>query len=68
MKKIILSAFIIFMALFSYSQTGDLLREKLDSIFNFINKSEIPTGYLKEYGSEMLPLHLFDGLITERTR
>src|SRR5690606_25356221 len=56
---------IIFMALFSYSQTGDPLREKLDSIFNFINKSEIPTGYLKEYGSEMLPLHVFNGILSD---
>ncbi len=65
MKKIILLTVIIFVALFSFAQTGDPLRDKLDSIFNFINKSEIPTGYLKEYGSEMLPLHLLNGLLTD---
>ena len=53
------------MALFSFAQTGDPLRDKLDSIFKFIDKSQIPTGYLKEYGSEMVPLHLFNGLLTD---
>ena len=61
MKKILLTAVIAFMALFSFAQTGDPLRDKLDSIFKFIDKAQIPTGYLKEYGSEMIPLHLFMG-------
>ena len=65
MKKILLTAAIIITALLSYAQTGDALRDKLDSIFTFIDKSQIPTGYLKEYGSEMVPLHLFNGLLTD---
>jgi hypothetical protein len=65
MKKILLTTAIIFMALCSNAQTGDALRDKLDSIFTFIDKTQIPTGYLKEYGSEMVPLHLFNGLVTD---
>ena len=42
MKKILLATAIISMALFSYAQSGDPLRDKLDSIFKFINKSQIP--------------------------
>ena len=48
----------------SFSQI-DPLRQKLDSIFQYVDKSQIPTGYLKEYGSEFLPLHWFNGLLTD---
>jgi Secretion system C-terminal sorting domain len=43
----------------------DPLRKKLDSIFQYVDKTQIPTGYLKEYGSEFLPLHSFNGLLTD---
>jgi hypothetical protein len=43
----------------------DPLRQKLDSIFQYVDKTQIPTGYLKEYGSEFLPLHWFNGLLTD---
>ena len=32
----------------SFCQT-DLLRQKLDSVFQYIDKSQIPNGYLKKY-------------------
>ncbi len=35
MKKFVLTIIITFIALFSFAQTGDALRDKLDSIFNF---------------------------------
>ena len=47
-----------------YSQI-DPLRQKLDSIFQYVDKTQIPTGYLKEYGSEFLPIHWFNGLLTD---
>ena len=46
MKKIILVIACIIAGLFSYAQT-DTLSGKLDSIFQNIDKSQIPTGYLK---------------------
>lgn len=68
MKKIILAIAAILITFFSFSQTGDPLRDKLDSIFKFIDKTQIPTGYLKEYGSEMVPMHLFNGLLTDSNK
>ena len=65
MKKIILAIAVCITAMVSNAQSGDNLRDKLDSIFTFIDKSQIPTGYLKEYGSEMVPLHLFNGLLND---
>jgi hypothetical protein len=62
---------IIFSVLVSYMLTNkafsqiDPLRQKLDSIFQYVDKTQIPTGYLKEYGSEFLPLHLFNGILTD---
>jgi hypothetical protein len=43
----------------------DPLRQKLDSIFQYVDKTQIPTGYLKEYGSELLPIHWFNGVLTD---
>jgi hypothetical protein len=43
----------------------DPLRKKLDSIFQYIDKSQIPTMYLKEYGSQFLPIHRFNGVLTD---
>ena len=48
----------------SFAQT-DPLRQKLDSIFQYVDKTQIPTGYLKEYGSEFLPVHWFNGILTD---
>ncbi len=64
MKKIIFVITCFFAGISSYAQT-DALRQKLDSIFQYINKNQIPTGYLKEYGSEMVPMHYFNGLVTD---
>ena len=54
----------LIISLKSFSQV-DPLRQKLDSIFQYVDKSQIPTGYLKEYGSEFLPLHWFNGILTD---
>ena len=47
-----------------FSQT-DPLRQKLDSIFQYVDKAQIPTGYLKEYGSEFMPVQWFNGILTD---
>ena len=46
MKKLLLFAAMIIAVLNLYAQT-DPLREKLDSIFQHIDKNQIPSGYLK---------------------
>ena len=55
MKKTLIVTAMIIAALQSFSQT-DPLREKLDSIFQYVDKTQIPTGYLKVYGAELMPL------------
>ena len=52
------------LSLKTFSQI-DPLRQKLDSIFQYVDKTQIPTGYLKEYGSEFLPMHWFNGILTD---
>ena len=64
MKKLLLVVATMIVTFQTFSQT-DLLRQKLDSIFQYINKTQIPTGYLKEYGAELMPIHCFNGVITD---
>ncbi len=54
----------MFLPIFLFAQT-DALRIKLNSIFQNIDKSQVPTGYLKEYGAEPIPIHCFKGLLTD---
>ena len=61
----ILIAFILLISTNSFGQTGDPLRDKLDSIFINIDKSQIPNGYLQEYGAEFTPLHRYNGALTD---
>ncbi len=67
MKKIFLLLSLLIVGLYSFAQI-DPLRQKLDSVFQNVNKTQIPTGYLKEYGAELMPLHWFNGLLTESNR
>lgn len=64
MKKLLLVVTTMIVTLQIFSQT-DLLRQKLDSIFQYIDKTQIPTGYLKEYGAELMPIHCFNGILTD---
>ncbi|MCW3073048.1 MAG: hypothetical protein JWP69_117 [Flaviaesturariibacter sp.] len=64
MKKLFILWAMLLAWLYSFAQT-DPLREKLDSVFQHVNKSLIPTGYLKEYGAEFMPLHCFNGVLTD---
>lgn len=64
MKKLLLFATIITISLQTLGQV-DPIRQKLDSIFQHVDKTQIPTGYLKEYGAEFMPLHWFNGVVTD---
>jgi hypothetical protein len=64
MNKILI-LFILFISTNSNAQTGDPLRDKLDSIFYNIDKSQIPSGYLQEYGAEFTALHRYNGMPTD---
>jgi len=50
------------------SPGADSLRQKLDVIFANINKSQVPTGYLYEYGVRLLPFRYFTGALSDSNR
>jgi hypothetical protein len=54
---------IIVLCIKGFSQI-DPLRQKLDTIFQYVDKAQIPTGYLKEYGNEFMPIQWFNGVLT----
>ena len=64
MKKILTVIAILIIVLQTQAQV-DVVRLKLDSIFQNINKAQIPTGYLKEYGAELMPLQCYNGIMTD---
>ena len=64
MKPLIIAMLCCF-SIHCYSQTGDPLRDKLDTIFQSVDKNQIPTGYLSEYGTEFTPLHWYNGVLTD---
>ena len=54
MKKILVAAILLLVHLCASAQT-DPVRTQLNSIFQNIDKAQIPTGYLNEYGPEDFP-------------
>ncbi len=54
--------------LYPKAQTTDVLRNELDAIFQYVDKSQVPTGYLEEYGAGFVPLRSFNGLLTDSNR
>ena len=46
----------------AYAQTKDPVRQKLDQIFYYLDKSQVPTGRLAEAAVPLAPLQNFDGV------
>lgn len=70
MKHIKLTALtlaLIFFALISKAQT-DALRNQLNTIFQNIDKSQVPSGFLEEYGADLVSLDVFNGQLTDSNR
>ncbi|RZK98099.1 MAG: hypothetical protein EOO62_26985, partial [Hymenobacter sp.] len=44
---------------------ADSLRQRLNTIFAHLDKSQVPTGYLEEYGVRLLPLANYAGTLTD---
>lgn len=61
MKKLLLFVTITVVSSQPFGQT-DPVREKLDSVFQHVDKTQIPTGYLKEYGAELMPIHCINDI------
>lgn len=47
---------------------SDSLRQRLNAIFAPLDKSQVPTRYLQEYGVRLLSLRPFDGTLTDSSR
>ncbi len=47
------------------AQTSDPLRQKLDLVFANLDKTQVPTGYLAEYATPLLPLAPFNGVLAD---
>ena len=65
MKKLILIVLCFLQIIKAISQTPTADRVELDNIYQHINKSLIPTGYLNNYGSAMLNKVRYNGLLTD---
>ena len=69
MKKILLSLVCLIAGwqfAFAEEQTMyDIVREKLDSIFEDVDKDAVPTGLLAEYGFHLAQLGSYNGIPTD---
>lgn len=65
--KIIKSFLVVFVILLNLSTIAqvDSVRLTLDNIFEHVDKSQIPTGYLEEYGAEFANLKTYNGILTD---
>ncbi len=64
MTKILLFVFIVLFS-FSLKAQTDPVRTELDHIFQNINKSVIPTGYLNEYGPLVVEKKWINGVLAD---
>lgn len=67
--KILLCLCVLTSSLDSYAQVDTSTTQKLlQYIFQPIDKEQIPTGFLEEYGCPMLPMATFNGTLTDSNR
>ena len=64
MKKILIIVALLLIKLCSFAQI-DPVRTELNSIFQNINKTLIPTGYLNEYGPEVVNKKWLTGTLND---
>jgi len=65
MKKLWFSNFLIFFGFICLSSSHilsqDAYQTKVASIFQNVDKSQVPTQYLKEFGYNFMPIDVFNG-------
>ena len=64
MKKLYFVLFIIFASLQTKAQV-DSIQLALDNIFQYVDKSQVPTGFLEEYSAQFVNLKTFNGVLTD---
>lgn len=52
----------------TYTPPSTPLSDRLDYIFGWIDKSQVPTGFLEEYGAALIPLDVFNGVLSDSNR
>ncbi len=61
----LLLVFSLFVTMLKANAQVDSLRIKLDQVFAHIDKSQVPTGFLEEYGTQFVNLNRFNGILTD---
>ncbi|MBS1737493.1 MAG: hypothetical protein JSS98_12920 [Bacteroidetes bacterium] len=64
MRKVLLAPFMLLLTIAANAQT-DSVRMELNHIFQYVNKSLIPTGYLNEYGPEVVEKKWINGTLAD---
>ena len=64
MKKILFSAAMLMLTFCAFAQI-DTIRTEQNLIFQNLNKTIIPTGYLNEYGPEVVDKTWLTGVLTD---
>lgn len=67
MKKIYLRILLLCVSGQLAAQTYPL-RDKLNLVFAHIDKSQVPTGFLEEYGAPLVSLDVFNGILTDSNK
>ena len=62
MKHILLFLVVILLSRQAFAQSDIAVQAQLTSIFSNIDKSQIPSGYLGEYGSDFVEKRLYNGI------
>lgn len=64
MKKLLFLCLIIGLSNALFAQT-DSIRQQLDDLLGNLDASEVPSGYLSPYGTELLDKEDYNGLLTD---
>ncbi len=68
MKRILLTIVGLTLFVGMVDAQSDPLRDKLNLVFANINKSQVPTGFLEEFGVHLVPLDVFQGTLTDSNK
>ncbi len=63
--KNIAFAAVLFLISFSSNAQVDSLRLALDNVFAHVDKSQVPSGFLEEYGAQFVNLKTYNGILTD---
>jgi hypothetical protein len=52
----------------TYSVSSDPVASRLDYIFARLDKAQVPSGFLEEYGAEIVPMDTYNGVLSDSNR